>query len=103
MPGEMVSVNQLVSPSAGFIAQMTGKLTTSHYTKYTTVYVDNASRLVGYIYLQKSADAEEMVKGKAAFKAYAASQGVTIRAYHADNGIFRANTKWLQNCKSKKQ
>jgi Integrase core domain. len=57
---------------------------------------------MGYVYLQRSADADETVKGKAAFEAYAAARGVTIRAYHADNGIFRAN-KWLQDCESKKQ
>jgi hypothetical protein len=66
----MVSVDQLVSPSAGFIAQMTGKLITSRY-KYATVYVDHASRL-GYVYLQRSAVADETVRGKAAFEAYAA-------------------------------
>jgi hypothetical protein len=85
-PGEMVSVDQLVSPTVGFIAQMTGKLTNSRY-RYATVYVDHASHM-GYVYLKKSADADETVKGKAAFEAYAAARGVTIRAYHADNGIF---------------
>lgn len=73
-PGEMVSVDQLVSPSPGFIAQMTGKLTISRY-KYATVYVDHASRL-GYIYLQRTADADETVQGKLAFEAYAESRGV---------------------------
>ena len=41
-PGEMVSVDQLVSPTPGLIAQMTGKLTTSRY-QYATVYMDHAS------------------------------------------------------------
>jgi hypothetical protein len=63
--------------------------------------VDHASRL-GYVYLQKSADADETIKGKIAFESYAESRGVTIRAYHADNGIFRAN-KWLQACQDKRQ
>jgi len=66
-PGEMVSVDQLVSPTPGLVAQMTGKLTTSRY-KYATVYMDHASRL-GYVYLQKMADADETVKGKQAFEA----------------------------------
>jgi hypothetical protein len=82
----MVSVDQLVSLTAGLIAQMTGKLTNSRY-RYATVYVDHASQM-GYVYLQRSADADETVKGKAAFEAYAAARGVTIRAYHANNGIF---------------
>jgi hypothetical protein len=68
VPGEMVSVDHLISPSPGFIAQMTGKLTISRY-KYATVYVNHASRL-GYIYLQKSANADETVKGKISFEAF---------------------------------
>lgn len=55
-PGEMVSVDQLVSPMPGFVAQMTRRLITKRY-KYATVFVDAYSRL-GYIYLQKSSDTE---------------------------------------------
>jgi hypothetical protein len=43
-PGECVSVDQLVSPTPGLIAQMSGFLTMKRY-KYATVYVDQASRL----------------------------------------------------------
>lgn len=56
-PGHVVSVDQLVSPTPGLIAQMTGFLTTKRY-KYATVYVDQFSRL-GFVYLQKTASAEE--------------------------------------------
>ena len=40
-PGEVISVDQLVSPVPGFIAHMTGKLTTKRY-KYATIFVDQA-------------------------------------------------------------
>ena len=43
LPGEVVSVDQMVSPTPGLIAQMTGKLTTKRY-KYATVFVDHFSR-----------------------------------------------------------
>jgi len=99
-PGDIVSVDQLVSPVPGFIAQMTGKLTTKRY-RYATVYVDQASRL-GYVHLQKSPDAEETVNGKEAFETHMASMGITIKAYHADNGIFRAH-KWMDACKNNSQ
>ena len=99
-PGQVVSVDQLVSPTPGLVAQMTGKLTTKRY-KYATVYVDQFTRL-GYVYLQKTATAEETLLGKAAFEKYAANKGVEIKAYHADNGIFRAN-KWVAACEEKKQ
>jgi Reverse transcriptase (RNA-dependent DNA polymerase) len=95
-PGQVVSVDQLVSPTPGLIAQMTGFLTTKRY-RYATVYVDQFSRL-GFIYLQKTASAEETVEGKKAFEAYSHRHGVKIENYHADNGIFKAY-KWLDACK----
>jgi hypothetical protein len=95
-PGELVSVDQLVSPTVGFIAQMTGKLTKKRY-KYATVFVDQASKL-GYVYFQKTSTVEETLEAKAAFQQYASDKHITIKAYHADNGIFRAN-KWQLACK----
>ena len=41
-PGEVVSVDQIVSPTPGLIAQMTGGLTTKRY-KYATFFVDRFS------------------------------------------------------------
>ena len=99
-PGDQVAVDQLVSPTPGLIAQMTGKLTTKRY-KYATVYVDVASRY-GFVHLQKSADAEETVQGKCIFETHLQSFGVTVKSYHADNGIFRAH-KWVNSCKEKQQ
>ena len=92
VPGECVSVDQLVSPTPGLVAQMTGILTTRRY-KYATVFVDQATKL-GYVHLQTSADADETLKAKRSFEEYALQHGVQIRSYHADNGIFRAN-KWV--------
>ena len=85
-PGEVVSMDQMVSPTAGLVAQMTGILTNKRY-QYATVYVDQATRL-GYVYLQKSATAEETIKGKIAFELFCLKQGIKVRAYHADNGVF---------------
>jgi hypothetical protein len=99
-PGEVVSVDQMVSSTHGFVAQMTGILTKARY-KYATVYVDQGSRL-GYVYLQTTATAEETIKGKIAFELHAKSHGINIQSYHADNGIFRAN-KWVQHCQTNGQ
>ncbi len=52
---------------------------------------------MGFIYLQKTSTAEETLEGKVLFEKYAQYCGITIRRYHADNGIFRAN-KWVQRC-----
>ena len=99
-PGEVVSVDQLVSPSPGIIAQITGILTKKRY-KYATVYVDQFSGL-GYVYLQKTATADETILGKKAFEAFCNQHGVKVTAYHADNGIFRAN-KWVDECRRHQQ
>jgi transposase InsO family protein len=54
------------------------------------------------VWLQKSTTADETLLGKQAFEQYAKDRGVTIKAYHADNGIFRAH-KWVDACRSKGQ
>jgi len=61
-PGQVVSVDQLKSPTPGLIAQMTGILTTKRY-EYATIYVDQYSRL-SFVYLQKSASADETIESK---------------------------------------
>ena len=99
-PGDKVSVDQMVSPTPGLIAQMTGILTTKRY-RYATIYVDQASKL-GFTYLQKTASAEETLQSKRAFEAFATNRGVKIRSYHADNGIFKAND-WMDDCRRMRQ
>ena len=99
-PREVILVDQMVSPVPGLIAQMVGVLTKQRY-KYATVFVDQASRM-GFVYLQKTCSAEETIKAKRAFEKYAASRGVTVQAYHTDNGIFKAK-KWIEECQQQKQ
>ena len=99
-PGEKISVDQMVSPTAGFIAQLTGILTKKRY-KYATVYVDQATRF-GYVHLQKTATAEETLQGKKAFEIIAKNSGISVKGYHGDNGIFRANA-WINDCNLQNQ
>ena len=99
-PGDVISVDQMVSPVPGLIAQMVGFLTKQCY-KYATVFIDQASRM-GFVYLQKTCSAEETIEAKRAFEKYAANRGVTIQAYHVDNGIFKAK-KWMEECHQQKQ
>ena len=68
-PGEVISVDQMVSPVPGLIAQMVVFLMKQHY-KYATVFVDQASRM-GFVYLQKTCSAEETIEAKRAFEQYA--------------------------------
>ena len=68
-PGEVISVDQMVSPVPGLIAQMVGFLMKQQY-KYATVFVDQASHK-GFVSLQKTCSAEETIKAKRAFEQYA--------------------------------
>ena len=64
--------------------------------------VTSAVAKLSFTYLQKTATAEENIEGEESFYRYALDRGVTIRAYHADNGIFRVN-KWVADCVRKGQ
>ena len=64
-PGQVVSLDRLVSPTPGLIAHMTGILTKKHY-KYATVFVDQYSRL-SYLLLPKTATVEETLNAKQGF------------------------------------
>ena len=77
-----------------------GKLTTKRY-KYATVHVDQFSKC-GYLWLQQSASVDDTLLGKKAFERWAANMGVTVRSYHADNGIFKAK-EWVNNYALKQQ
>jgi len=88
-PGQVVSVNQMVSSTPGLIAQMTGFLINKRYDQFSRH---------GFVYLQKTASAEETLKGKTFFKMHAQLHGVRVDHYHADNSIFKAHA-WVDACK----
>ena len=79
---------------------MTGTLTIERY-KCATIFIDHATDL-SFVFLQKTASAEETVEAKAAFERYAQEQGVSIMHYHGDNGVFRSHL-WSANCMQKGQ
>ena len=85
-PGAVVGVDQLTSSTPGLVRQMRGILTRKRYT-VTTVFVDHFSGF-SYIHLQLSTSAAHTIEAKRAFEQCAATHGVTIKHYHADNHIF---------------
>ncbi|KAL7580919.1 hypothetical protein ACA910_005738 [Epithemia clementina (nom. ined.)] len=99
-PGQVVSVDQLESPTAGFVAQLKGAPTLQRY-RYATIFVDHYSRYV-YVYLQKSLTSAETVQAKCAFENNARDHGVRVLHYHADNGRF-ADNGFINDCKIKGQ
>ena len=94
-PGEIVSVDQIALPTAGFISQISGFITNKRY-RYATIYVNQYSNRA-FVHLQKTSSAEETLQGKKAFEQEARQMCITIKHYHADNGIFKANV-WVQDC-----
>ena len=99
-PGAVVSVDQLVSPTPGFISQMTGRLPTKRYN-YATVFVEQSSKL-GYIYIQETNNPLKTLEAKKSFQQHSMDRGVVIKAYHADNGIFRSND-WKKAYRNERQ
>ena len=99
-PGDVISVDQMISRTPGLIAQMAGFLTKDRYT-CATVFVDHKSNL-SYVHYQRSTSAKHTLEAKEAFERYSKLRGVTVRHYHADNGTFAAND-WVRNCYSKGQ
>ena len=95
-PGQVVSVDQLESPTPGFVAQLTGILTNKRY-KYVTVFVDGYTGY-GYVHLQKSSGSEETLEAKHMFEQICARAGHRVEHYHADNGIFIAHA-WKDDCR----
>jgi hypothetical protein len=91
-PGQVVSVDQLISSTPGLIAQLKGWMTKKRYTT-ATIFVDQYSGL-SYVHLQKSTYADETLQAKHAFERYATRHGVKVRHYHADNGRFAENL-WM--------
>jgi hypothetical protein len=85
-PGDMVSVDQLISKTPGLIAQGSGKLTKRRHT-VATIFVDHASGL-DYVDPQESTSAIDTIVAKEAFERFASRHNVKIKHYHCDNGIF---------------
>ena len=82
----MVSIEQLVSPTTGFVPIHRGNSTTKQYLG-VTVFVDHYSDFI-YIHLMTELNSKPTVEAKQAFERLAGSYNVRIRHYHADNGLF---------------
>ena len=85
-PGEVVSVDQLVSPTPGFVPTHRGRPTTMRYIG-ATVFCDHYSDFT-YVHLMTKMDADATIKAKEAFERLASESGNVVGHYHADNGLF---------------
>ena len=85
-PGNCVSVDQLISPTPGFVPTHRGRPTLQRY-KGATVFVDHYSEYT-YIHLMIEMNAESTIKAKEAFERIAHSYSIHIKHYHCDNELF---------------
>ena len=98
--GQIVSVDQLESSTAGLLAQLKGKLTTQRYW-YATVFVDQHSQYA-YVYLQQAITSAKTIQAKHSFQQMAEAMGVHVHHYHADNGGF-TDKGFIQDCQEQHQ
>ena len=88
-PGEYVLVDQLKLPTPGLIAQLTIRLTTKRYN-IAIIFFDQTNRF-SYDNFQTTDSSDKTLKANQTFEPMAQKHGVKIKAYHADNGIFRSH------------
>jgi hypothetical protein len=87
-PGECVAVDQLESSTPGFIGQLKGSILTKQRYRYATVFVDLFSDYT-FLVFHTRLTSDETIRAKQLFEAHAATFGVKILNYHADNGRFQ--------------
>ncbi len=88
-PWQVVSVDQLESPTPGLFAQLKGIPTRRQY-KAVTIFVDHYSCLL-HCHLQETHTSADTLKDKHAFEQFCGTHGVQVQHYHADNGRFADN------------
>ena len=86
----MVSAYHYISWAPGRLYHKKGKSVQSDMFSGGCVFLDHAS---GYVSInhQVAINATETVKAKLTFEREAQSQGVVIKGYHTDNGIFNSS------------
>jgi GAG-pre-integrase domain len=98
--GGCVSVDQMESHVPSFIAQIKGIPTRERYN-VATIFVDHASDYT-FLYLQNSTSSVHTLVAKKDFERHAASIGIKIQRYHADNGRFIDNI-WMEHLREMNQ
>ena len=90
LPVQMVSADHYISRAQGRLYHTKGKSDQSEMFSRGCVFIDHASSYVR-IKNQVAINATETVKAKLTFERETQIQGVVIKGYHTDNGIFNAS------------
>ncbi len=99
-PGQKIGVDQLISAQPGLVPQDKGHLTRARIWA-ATVFVDYFTKFV-YVALMTDQTAESALKAKYSFEHLAGTRDVTVKHYHADNGIF-TDTAFRDDCRDSMQ
>ena len=86
-PGAVVSTDQFVSSVKGRLPHTFGKEHPNEQFQGGTVFVDEASDFV-FVQNQVSLNATETLQAKGRFEREAMQQGILIKSYRGDNGIY---------------
>ena len=98
--GKRVHVDCMVSRQPGLIPQVLGFLTNRRYAG-ALVFVEELSDFT-YVHLVQGFTDADTLQGKHAFENLMQSYGVTVQAYHGDNGNF-SNQAFMSDCYDKQQ
>ena len=90
--GICISIDEIKSPQGVLILVLKGRQTSRRYHA-ATIFVEHFSKST-YVHFSESTTSNEAVEAKHAFEQYAATFGVKIHKYHANNGAF--NTQVLK-------
>ena len=100
-PGMRVSTDLYASTIRGQLPDTFGRESPDRQYSAGAIFVDQASKFV-YVSHQVSTTASETVRSKHRFEAFAASFGVTVKSYLADNHPFD-KSEWTTDCANQQQ
>ena len=99
-PGDKVATDQLVSAQPGLVPQEKGSPTRARIWG-ATIFVDMSTNWVK-VHLMQDATGDSTIEANNAFEQDAATRGVQIKGYHADNGRY-AEPLFRDDCRDKQQ
>ncbi len=98
-PGDCISADHYLSPISGRLYTSFGR--ESHGYTCGTLFVDHASGKI-FNFPQLSTTAAETVRSKQSLERLAFDEGITIKHFHSDNGVF-ASAAFRTDCETKSQ
>jgi hypothetical protein len=87
--GQTVSMDHFVVRERGRLYESRGKTLVENMYTGGCIFVDHASGYI-YIHFQVLQNSTETIEGKMKFERHLFNNGIVVRNYHTDNGIFNS-------------